>query len=373
MSTSCVLSRADFGLLLDALADRGYSTVGPTLGEEAIVYGPVTEVEDLPVGWTTYQEAGTYRLRPRDDGALFGYAVGPESWKKYVFAPNVTLLEVKKVDGTLAFAPPELEPKRYAFLGVRACELAALAIQDKLFRHPGFADRNYDWVRSHAITVALNCAVAGETCFCVSMDTGPECRDGFDLVLTEIIDGERHEFVIEAGSDVGEQIVADLPGRDVQAADLESVEALIAATSAAMGREMDTNGLRELLATNPEHPRWDDVAERCLACTNCTLVCPTCFCSTVEDTVGLSGGPASRVRRWDSCFSLDFSTLHQVPVRASTKSRYRQWMTHKLSIWHDQFGVSGCVGCGRCITWCPVGIDITHEAAAMQAAVEVTV
>ncbi len=113
---------------------------------------------------------------------------------------------------------------------------------------------------------------------------------------------------------------------------------------------------------NLDHPIWDDIAARCLACTNCTLVCPTCFCSTVEDATDLLG-TATRTRRWDSCFSSDFSNLHGHPVRSSTRSKYRQWMTHKLSYWYDQFGMSGCVGCGRCITWCPVAIDITAEMA----------
>jgi sulfhydrogenase subunit beta (sulfur reductase) len=134
-----------------------------------------------------------------------------------------------------------------------------------------------------------------------------------------------------------------------------------------MGRQMDTNGLKELLQGNPTHKQWDDVAARCLTCANCTMVCPTCFCTTVEDHTDLTGQTAERVRRWDSCFTLDFSYIHGGSVRTETKSRYRQWMTHKLASWIDQFGTSGCVGCGRCITWCPVGIDITAEVAAIRA------
>ena len=125
--------------------------------------------------------------------------------------------------------------------------------------------------------------------------------------------------------------------------------------------------IKELLYRNLEHPRWEDVARRCLSCTNCTLVCPTCFCTTVEDATDLSGGHAERRRRWDSCFSMDFSYIHGGYIRPSVKARYRQWMTHKLATWIDQFGTSGCVGCGRCITWCPVGIDITAEVKAIRA------
>jgi ferredoxin len=143
--------------------------------------------------------------------------------------------------------------------------------------------------------------------------------------------------------------------------------AVVAQTASQMGRSLDTAGIKELLQGNPNHPRWDEVAERCLTCGNCTMVCPTCFCTTVEDHNDLTGTSAERVRKWDSCFTLDFSYVHGGSVRNSNKSRYRQWMTHKLASWIDQFGTSGCVGCGRCVTWCPVGIDITAEVAAIRA------
>ncbi len=133
-----------------------------------------------------------------------------------------------------------------------------------------------------------------------------------------------------------------------------------------MTRRLEPTVARDVLIANLDHPRWDDVANRCLSCTNCTLVCPTCFCSAVEDVNSLDGEHAERVQRWDSCFTLGHSTLHGAgSVRGDTRSRYRQWLTHKLSTWWDQFEVSGCVGCGRCIAWCPVGIDLTQEVAAI--------
>jgi ferredoxin len=134
-----------------------------------------------------------------------------------------------------------------------------------------------------------------------------------------------------------------------------------------MGRQLDTGGIKDLLYDNFEHPRWDDVASRCLTCGNCTMVCPTCFCFSITEVTDLAGLQAEQQRSWDSCFTVEHSNLHGGPVRVSGRSRYRQWMTHKLATWIDQFGTSGCVGCGRCITWCPVGIDITEEAAAIRA------
>jgi ferredoxin len=369
--TSRVVSRVDFHTLLRALESSGYTVIGPTVSQGAVSYDRIGEVADLPIGWTDEQGPGIYRLHRRDDDALFGFAVGQRSWKTFLYPPRTTLFTVTKNDGGWQFTPGEVAEVRYAMLGVRACELAAIAIQDRVFLGPDHRDRVYETVRRDLFTIGVNCGVAGGTCFCVSMETGPRCESGYDLVLTEIIESGIHEFVFEAGSEAGEAILEQLPGRPATDEDMARVDEIVEKTASSMGRSMNTDGIKQLLEGNPEHPRWDEVADRCLACTNCTLVCPTCFCSTVEDSVTLDGAEATRTRRWDSCFNLEFSELHGVPVRQSRRARYRQWMTHKLASWYDQFGSSGCVGCGRCITWCPVGIDITEEVAAIRATQEV--
>ena len=199
------------------------------------------------------------------------------------------------------------------------------------------------------------------------MNAGPRCESGVDLALTEVISGETHRFVVEAGSDAGAEVLDEVPHRPATARDETTADEIVQRTASQMGRSMQAEGIKELLYANYGHARWENVAERCLSCGNCTMVCPTCFCTTVEDVTDLSGNQAERWRHWDTCFSLDFSYIHGGSVRASGKSRYRQWMTHKLATWIDQFGSSGCVGCGRCITWCPVAIDITEEVAAIRA------
>ena len=160
-------------------------------------------------------------------------------------------------------------------------------------------------------------------------------------------------------------MLAQVPHRDASPDERAAAEAVVARTAAQMGRDMRRRRpARKLLLRNLEHPRWDEVAARCLTCANCTMVCPTCFCTTVEDVH--RPRRATRRARAPLGFLLhawNFPTLHGGSVRGSAKSRYRQWMTHKLATWIDQFGTSGCVGCGRCITWCPVGIDITEEVA----------
>ncbi len=358
-----IVLRHDFQRLLDALANRGYRVVGPTVRDGAIVYEEIHAASDLPEGWTDRQDGGTYRLEKRDDAALFGYTVGPHSWKKFLFPPRTRLWQADRQPQGFTLRSEPLEAAPYAFLGVRSCELHAIAIQDKVFMD---TDPQYRAHRDRAFLIAVNCGQAGGTCFCVSMKTGPRAESGFDLVLTEIMEDGRHAFTVEAGSDRGRDVLEMLPTEAARAVDLEASARCTARAVEQMGRSMDVAGVPELLARNPEHPRWDEVASRCLACANCTMVCPTCFCSTVEDTTDLTGDHAERWRSWDSCFTMDFSHVHEGSVRTSTKARYRQWLTHKLSTWHDQFGTSGCVGCGRCITWCPVAIDLTQEVAAIR-------
>jgi sulfhydrogenase subunit beta (sulfur reductase) len=362
-----VISREGLVSLLEALCLDGYEVLGPTVRDGAIVYGRLAGIEDLPEGWTDRQEAGHYRLERRSDRALFGYTVGPHSWKQFLFPPIQRLWRARKKGQEFSVTAEKPAGTKYAFIGVRACELQAMSIQDNVFLGGPYRDSGYGARRESSFIVAVNCGQAAATCFCVSMQAGPKARSGFDLALTELLDGERHEFVVEAGTEAGRNMLRRLPAAIPSAAQLADADAVVRRTARQMGRQLDTNGLKALLQANPEHPRWTEVAERCLSCGNCTMVCPTCFCTTVEDHSDLAGTGAERVRKWDSCFTMDFSYIHGGSVRKTGSSRYRQWMTHKLSSWYDQFGTSGCVGCGRCITWCPVGIDITEEAAAIRA------
>lgn len=351
--------KKDLPRLLETLTDAGYRVVGPTLREEAITYDDIRSVEDLPAGWTDEQDGGMYRLKRRGDDKLFGYVVGPHSWKKFLFPPRLRLLSAHREESGFSVQEEPIDDDPLAFLGVRSCELHAIAVQDKVLLP---VDPYYRARRESLFLIAVNCGQAGGTCFCVSMNTGPGVTSGFDLSLTEIVDPGRHVFVLKIGSERGAEIARLLALEPATAEDLARAREETERAVGEMGRTLDTDGLKDVLSRNYEHPRWDEVAERCLLCANCTLVCPTCFCTTVEDTTDLTGEHAERWRTWDSCFTLDFSFIHGGSVRSSPRSRYRQWMTHKLSTWHEQFGTSGCVGCGRCITWCPEGIDITEEA-----------
>lgn len=354
--------------LIHLLGARGYHVLGPLLRDGAVVYGPVQSADDLPVGHTDEMGPAQYRLGTPVGEARFGYTLGVQGWKRFLHPETLTLWRARRTAAgvTLDAADPT-PPQPVAFLGVRACELAAIQVQDRVLAHGPVPDVTYLERREPAFIVAVNCTAAAATCFCASVGTGPMAGAGADLVLTELVTADNVSYVGVAHSARGATILADVPHELATRADLDAAAAAARQAEQEMGRILEPEGLREVLRANPDHPRWDEVAARCLGCANCTLVCPTCFCTTVEDVTDLTGEGLERRRVWDSCFTLDFSYIHGGSVRPSARARYRQWLTHKLSTWWDQFGVSGCVGCGRCIVWCPAGIDLTEEVRAIRA------
>jgi formate hydrogenlyase subunit 6/NADH:ubiquinone oxidoreductase subunit I len=362
MSSPQYFAKADLDTLLRELEQRGYAVVGPQLRDQAIVYDRLRESSQLPRGVRDVQQPGRYRLEPTESDQYFEFNVGPHSWKQFLFPPRHTLLTARKEAEGWRFEANETEPPKYALLGVRACELAAIAVQDRIFLEGPYVDPVYAERRAALCIIAVNCTVAASTCFCTSMDTGPECQSGFDLGLTELPDG----FVATAGSGLGNSLLSQLPTRPATNEELGAAADLRQRAADQITKHFPAEGVREDLLGNLDHPHWDDVATRCLSCTNCTMVCPTCFCNTVEEVSDLTGDQVERVRQWDSCFNFDFSYTAGGVVRDDRRSRFRQWLIHKLATWHDQFESSGCVGCGRCITWCPVGIDLTEEVAALR-------
>lgn len=360
--------------LLEALRADGYTTIGPQVRNGAVVYDDIASTADLPAGWEDTQDAATYRLARTGSAALFGCALGAQSWKRFFYPPKTPVFALSRAGGEFVPAESVAPPvPRYALIGARACELAAISRQDRVLRDGFTPDPTYTARRAAAFIVAVQCTRAVSTCFCVSQGTGPRTDAGFDLALTELVDGGKHVFVCEVGTPRGAAVLARIGARPASHGDLTDAARAHRGAETQPRHLPDRQLLHDTLLDRAEHPHWDDIAHRCLSCGACTLSCPTCFCSTTADATDISGDIVTRTRLWDSCFTLDFSYIHGGSVRASGRSRYRQWMTHKLATWIDQFGASGCVGCGRCITWCPVGIDMTAEAAALARSREETV
>jgi NAD(P)H-flavin reductase len=356
------LPRADIDRLFGALAADGRRIVGPTIADGAVVYDELDGPDDLPHGWTAQTAPGSYRLKETGVSRAFDYGVVLTAWKRFTHPSLVPLTRARR-DGDLVTVEPVNDPApRLAFVGVRACELAALRIQERAMRAGPAGDHDHAARRDASLVVAVECAQAMSTCFCTSMGTGPEVRDGADVVLSELDEG----FVVTIGSEAGAAIVGPLALRPAAPNEIDRASAQVAAVRAAIGDPVPADGLPERLRAALDHPRWAEVADRCLACANCTLVCPTCFCTSVGVVSDLDGVEATTERHWDSCFSLGFGRVAgDANFRPKVADRYRQWLTHKFSTWWDQFGSTGCVGCGRCIAWCPVGIDVREELAAI--------
>jgi len=356
------LPRAGFQKLLDALQQAGYRCVGPRERDGAILYETLGDVRELPQGVHDRQEPGVYRLEKSQSPRSFSWANGPQALKPFLFAPHEPLWRAERVTGgAIRFTEINPPAERLAIIGVRACDLAALRLQDRHFLEGAFADPRYAARRAHLFLVAVHCTHPAQTCFCASTGDGPGATGGFDLALSELDEG----YLVQAGSEQGRAVAARLPLIPETDAQRRSAEREVEQAAQRQLRRLPSRNLRAALFANLAHPRWEEVAARCLSCGNCTAVCPTCFCHSEADEAALDGSRSIHARQWDSCFTQGHSYIHGLTVRADTHTRYRQWLTHKLGSWHDQYGRSGCVGCGRCIAWCPVGIDITEEATAI--------
>ncbi len=368
MAGAATLTLDGLQSVIDVLREQGYTVLGPTVADGVIDYRPITGVDELPQGWGDEQDNASYRLRRRDDDAVFAFACGAQSAKPAFFPADELLWRSRlREQGPEVDRPEETAPgPPYAFLGLRSCDLAAIGIHDQVLTSRIATDARYARRRQDSVIIAVTCTDPAGTCFCVSMDTGPVPRQGYDIALTELYADGPHRFVAEAGTPRGEELLAGVAAAAATTADLASARRVGDEAAGRMGRRLETTGLKDLLYASVDSPVWDEIATRCLSCTNCTLVCPTCFCTSVDDVSDLTGTSGERHRVWDSCFSEEYSYIHGGAVRQSTAGRYRQWMTHKLASWEDQFGMSGCVGCGRCLTWCPAAIDITAEAAELR-------
>jgi ferredoxin len=363
VGSSFALPKSAFDQLLSILRSLGYVTIGPNVENDVLTYSSIEGLKDLPRGYTSEQDGGQYRLVYSGHPRYFDVTPGAVSWKQFLFPPRVEMFNARRDANTWTIEETPKSTAMYAFIGVRPCELAAIHIQDRVFLREEWSDPIYRMTRQSAFILAVNCLHPCGTCFCDSMGTGPKAITGFDLCLTELEDW----FLIEIGSEAGKLAATTLPLQPASAFLVQNANRGLEEARKRMGRSMpDPDSLPDLLLTNLEHSHWDIVAKRCLSCTNCTQVCPTCFCWDANDLPNLSGDFVRRGRVWDSCFNPDYSYIAGGNTRPNTRARYRQWLTHKLASWKHQFGVSGCVGCGRCITWCPAGIDITAEVAALR-------
>ncbi|MBF0298325.1 MAG: 4Fe-4S dicluster domain-containing protein [Oligoflexia bacterium] len=357
-----LLPHSKLPLLISILGTEKFEIIGPQSIDGSIVYEKIENVDQLPWGILDYQWPGIYRLENTDINKAFIFTNGPQALKPYLFRAQELLFEVEKKENKnnkkkLNFIPAKEEAPKLAFIGARACDLAAMAIQDKIFLADTHLDIYYRSRRENLFIIAVNCIRSSANCFCASTGDGPKVTKLYDILMTEI----EENFVVQVGTDNGKRIIDQLELSHALPEHIKEADEYVEQAGLQQTKKLPDTNLRNLLFSNLNHPRWNDVAKRCLSCTNCTQVCPTCFCHSSLEQAILDGTKSGHYRVWDSCFTCGHSYIHGRVIRDDTRKRYRQWLTHKLGSWYDQFGTSGCVGCGRCITWCPVGIDITEE------------
>ncbi len=316
----CYLPRERLDAFLAALAADGRRVVGPVVRDGAIVMADVESADALPIGLTIVSTPGRVSLKALADGPgqrrAFQYAVSGDGIKRSTFPSRVDALSTEiEPDGTVRVriqAP--LDDPPVAILGARACDLAGLAVHDQVLAGGPVVDPDYAARRAGLLVVAVECAVATSTCFCTAVGTGPEVSTGADLILNELDDG----YVVRAPTSAGEQIIASLALEPAHPTATAAATAEVAATRASMQADAIPAHARDVLLANLTHPRWDEIAERCVSCANCTLVCPTCFCTGVSITSDMEGRASTSARMWDSCFTDGFAQVGrwQLPTEA---------------------------------------------------------
>ena len=338
MDASHSISAENLYRWVDALVDR-FRVLGPVAAKRGqYVFAPLDRSAQLALDYGTTM-------------------IGPRS---FIYPSVQPLLRIDRETNTYETIDPGPARTQLIF-ALHPCDMHAITVLDRTFLGPN-KDFYYAKRRRETYTVVLNCNRACDQGFCASMHAGPFLRltAGFDIAMTAL-DGE---YLLEAGSKRGQALIETAPGlKKTRRARLYEKSQLEQQAAASFTKSLETEGLPELLMRTFEHPVYKEVADaRCLGCSNCVMVCPTCFCYKVVDRVDFGPRIVERSRQWDACQDYGFAEVHAGNFRQPQQARLRQFLTHKLCTWVEQYGCLGCIGCGRCMTWCPTGIDITEMA-----------
>ncbi len=340
--------------LIFNLHTLGYTVVGPKVVDGAVCLDEISGIGDLAAGAVDVQAPGKYRLQGSSK-SIFSAVNGPHSVKKFLHPACLPMLKLKEGEGGPRPEPTFHADRKYAFLGIRPCDLKAVDALDRALIMPRYRDPVYAPLRKASLMIVVNCGRAGENCFCESMGTGPKADGGYDLGITELPD--RLLFDIPDGR---MNLLEGVEMKPASQQDLREELNLMQRVKGEMHKAIARRDPSDFMYGGSESRVWDEVAQVCLGCGNCAMVCPTCFCNTIQDVTDMKDGSVTRQRVWDVCLSKKFTYSAGGNPRADRKARYRQFVMHKFAYWPDQFSLYGCVGCGRCITWCPVGIDISE-------------
>ncbi len=334
---SVIVPESDFPAVLEKLRQE-YHLYAPVRKGPDFAFAPVDRMEDLTLDYPT--------------------TILPP--KKFPFPAKETIFTFE--DGKFSKIQDIIPEEKQIVLGVHPCDVAGLRFLDRVFL--GYrSDPRYLRRRNNFLIFAATCKSVSETCFCLSMGTGPEATTGFDVLITDL--GRR--FLMEAGTDEGEGILRSLGAQAATEDDIAAKRSLVERLKGEFKRGVDTDGMPELCMASQDHPVWQKYGEICLACGQCGMSCPTCFCFDVREKVAPTLASGERYRQWDVCLLKEFSQVAMGGnFRPERSARLRQFICHNLSYGSYQFSLTKCVGCGRCIKVCPVDIDITEIAAELR-------
>jgi sulfhydrogenase subunit beta (sulfur reductase) len=273
--------------------------------------------------------------------------------KEILLPQSETLFTYSSTDSAADLEVPSGREKPRLIFGIHPCDVKSLVFLDRIFNEEEYKDVYYLERRKGMVVVSMGCIKPRLTCFCTSVGGGPFSTEGSDLQLVDIGD----EYVVQVLSDKGEKLLGKARLEDAGEDKVSLMRRVAEDAEASMAPKLNIDGLKEKLDKMFDDPIWDVLTEKCLSCGVCTYLCPTCYCFDIVDEARVSGG--ERIRLWDSCqFPLFTLQASGENPRPTSKERYRQRIMHKFSYLIDNCGRIGCVGCGRCVTECPVNLDI---------------
>lgn len=278
-------------------------------------------------------------------------AIFPQTELLFAFDKNTVIKEadLKEEKETIVFA-------------IRPCDARSFKLLDPVFEGD-FPDPYYFNRRNKAVLIGISCSEPFLNCFCTSIGGTPFSQEGLDLIFTEL----NGSFYLEVITEKANKIIDKTSSlcTPVSAEESKQKKQLSQISKNKIKRQIDLNDIPEKLAGIFEHPIWKKFASNCIGCGICTYSCPTCYCFDMQDETKARQG--RRVRVWDSCMFPEY-TLHASGhnPRPTRTERLKNRIYHKFKFNIDNFGVTSCVGCGRCITLCPVNVDLIENLLAIK-------